>query len=42
LSEWAVRRRLQEVPGVTILDRHDVTSLLTSRDGLRVTGTMLR
>jgi 2-polyprenyl-6-methoxyphenol hydroxylase-like FAD-dependent oxidoreductase len=42
LFEWAVRRRLREVPGVTILDRHDVTSLLTSRDGRQVTGTTLR
>ncbi|MDT7717973.1 MAG: hypothetical protein QOH09_3965 [Pseudonocardiales bacterium] len=42
LFEWAVRRRLLEVPGVTILDRHDVTSLLTSRDGRQVTGTTLR
>ncbi|MGH3686292.1 MAG: FAD-dependent oxidoreductase [Pseudonocardiaceae bacterium] len=42
LVEWAVRRRLREVPGVTILDRHDVTSLLTSRNGRQVTGTALR
>lgn len=42
LFEWAVRRRLRELPGVTILDRHDVTSLLTSRDGRQVTGTTLR
>ena len=42
LFEWAVRRRLQEQPGVTILDRHDVTSLLTSRDGRWVIGTTLR
>jgi 2-polyprenyl-6-methoxyphenol hydroxylase-like FAD-dependent oxidoreductase len=42
LFEWAVRRRLREVPGVTILDRHDVTSLRTSRDGRQVTGTTLR
>ncbi|MFN2495721.1 MAG: NAD(P)/FAD-dependent oxidoreductase [Pseudonocardiaceae bacterium] len=42
LYEWAVRRRLRELPGVTILDRHDVTSLLTSRDGRQVIGTTLR
>ena len=42
LFEWAVRRRLRELPGVTILDRHDVTSLLTSRDGRQVTGVTLR
>jgi 2-polyprenyl-6-methoxyphenol hydroxylase-like FAD-dependent oxidoreductase len=42
LFEWVVRRRLRELPGVTILDRHDVTSLLTSRDGRQVTGTTLR
>ncbi|MGH3992800.1 MAG: NAD(P)/FAD-dependent oxidoreductase, partial [Pseudonocardiaceae bacterium] len=42
LYEWAVRRRLRAVPGVTILDRHEVTSLLTSRDGGRVTGTAVR
>ncbi|MGH3978118.1 MAG: NAD(P)/FAD-dependent oxidoreductase, partial [Pseudonocardiaceae bacterium] len=42
LFEWAVRRRLRELPGVTILDRHDVTSLLTSHDGRQVTGTTLR
>ncbi|PZS30281.1 MAG: 2-polyprenyl-6-methoxyphenol hydroxylase-like oxidoreductase [Pseudonocardiales bacterium] len=42
LFEWALRRRLREVPGVTILDRHDVTSLLTSRDGRQVIGTTVR
>ncbi len=42
LFEWAVRRRLRELPGVTILDRHDVTSLLASRDGRQVTGVTLR
>lgn len=42
LFEWAVRRRLRELPGVTILDRHDVTSLRTSRDGRQVTGVALR
>jgi len=42
LFEGAVLRRLREVPGVTILDRHDVTSLLTSRDARLVTGIALR
>ncbi|MGH3773068.1 MAG: NAD(P)/FAD-dependent oxidoreductase [Pseudonocardiaceae bacterium] len=42
LFEWAVLRRLRELPGVTILDRHDVTSLLTSPDGRQVTGVTLR
>lgn len=42
LFEWAVRRRLRELPGVMILDRHDVTSLLTSSDGRQVTGVTLR
>lgn len=41
LFEWAVLRRLLELPGVTILDRHDVTSLLISPDGRQVTGTTL-
>ena len=42
LFEWGVRRRLRELPGVTILDRHDVTSLRTSREGRQVTGVTLR
>jgi 2-polyprenyl-6-methoxyphenol hydroxylase-like FAD-dependent oxidoreductase len=42
LFEWAVRRRLREVPGVTIMDRHDMTSLRTSRDGRQVIGATLR
>lgn len=42
LFEWSVRRRLRKLPGVTILDRHDVTALLTSRDGRHVTGITLR
>ncbi|MGH3866918.1 MAG: NAD(P)/FAD-dependent oxidoreductase [Pseudonocardiaceae bacterium] len=40
LFEWAVRRRLRELPGVTILDRHDVDSLRT--EGRSVTGVTLR
>jgi len=42
LYERVARRRLREVPGVTILDRHDVTSLLTSPDGRQVEGVRLR
>ncbi len=42
LLEWAVRRRLREVPGVTILDRYDVAALRLSRDGGQVTGVTLR
>jgi flavin-dependent dehydrogenase len=42
LYEGIVRRRLRELPSVTILDRHDATSLLTSRNGRQVTGVMLR
>jgi flavin-dependent dehydrogenase len=42
LFEWTVRRRLQQLPGVTLLGRHDAASLLTSHDGRQVTGVMLR
>ncbi|MDQ4011254.1 MAG: FAD-dependent monooxygenase [Actinomycetota bacterium] len=42
LFEWAVRRRLRELPGVKILDRHEVTSLVVTRDGRQVTGAALR
>jgi 2-polyprenyl-6-methoxyphenol hydroxylase-like FAD-dependent oxidoreductase len=42
LFEWIVRRRLRELPGLRILDRHEVTSLLTSSDGRQVTGITLR
>lgn len=42
LFEWAVRQRPRELPGVTILDRHDVPSLLVSRDGRQVTGVTVR
>jgi 2-polyprenyl-6-methoxyphenol hydroxylase-like FAD-dependent oxidoreductase len=42
LFEWAVLRRLRELPGVTILERHDVTSLLRSRDGRQAIGITLR
>ncbi|MGH3673947.1 MAG: FAD-dependent oxidoreductase, partial [Pseudonocardiaceae bacterium] len=42
LFEWAVRRRLLQLPGVTVLGRHDAASLLTSHDGRQVSGVMLR
>jgi 2-polyprenyl-6-methoxyphenol hydroxylase-like FAD-dependent oxidoreductase len=42
LFERTIRRRLRELPGVTILDRHDATALLTTRDGHQVTGVTLR
>ncbi|MGH3823153.1 MAG: NAD(P)/FAD-dependent oxidoreductase [Pseudonocardiaceae bacterium] len=42
LFEGVLRNRLSELPGLTILDRHDVTSLLTSPDRRQVTGTVLR
>jgi 2-polyprenyl-6-methoxyphenol hydroxylase-like FAD-dependent oxidoreductase len=41
LLEWDVRRRLRELPGVTIFDRHEVTSLHTTSDGRQVTGVAL-
>ncbi|MGH4023687.1 MAG: NAD(P)/FAD-dependent oxidoreductase [Pseudonocardiaceae bacterium] len=40
LYEWAVRRRLRELPGVRIVDRHDVTALTTQQG--RVTGVLVR
>jgi 2-polyprenyl-6-methoxyphenol hydroxylase-like FAD-dependent oxidoreductase len=42
LFEGMLRRRLRELPGLTILERHDVTSLRTSADRRKVTGTVLR
>jgi 2-polyprenyl-6-methoxyphenol hydroxylase-like FAD-dependent oxidoreductase len=42
LFEGTLRRRLRELPGLTILDRHEVTSLLTSPDRREVTGIVLR
>lgn len=42
LFEGILRRRLRALPGLTILDRHDVTSLLTSPDRRQVTGVALR
>ncbi|HXT43100.1 MAG TPA: FAD-dependent oxidoreductase [Pseudonocardiaceae bacterium] len=42
LFEGVLRRRVRDLPGVTILDGHDVTALLTSPDRRQVTGTVLR
>ncbi|HET9116672.1 MAG TPA: FAD-dependent monooxygenase [Pseudonocardiaceae bacterium] len=42
LFEGVLRRRLRELPGLTILERHDMTSLRTSADRREVTGTVLR
>ncbi len=42
LFEGVLRSRLRELPGLTILDRHDVASLLTAPDRRRVTGVLLR
>lgn len=42
LFESTLRRRVRELPGVTLLERHDVVSLLLSRDARQVTGVMLR
>ncbi len=42
LFEGVLRRRLRELPGLTILDQHDVTSLLTTADRRQVTGVALR
>jgi 2-polyprenyl-6-methoxyphenol hydroxylase-like FAD-dependent oxidoreductase len=42
LFEGMLRRRLRELPGLTILERYDVTSLRTSADRREVTGTVLR
>lgn len=42
LYEWIVRRRLRDLPGVRIVERHDVTSLRTSPDHTEVTGVSVR
>jgi 2-polyprenyl-6-methoxyphenol hydroxylase-like FAD-dependent oxidoreductase len=42
LFEGVLRNLLHELPGVTVLDRHDVTSLITSPDRRQVTGAVLR
>jgi 2-polyprenyl-6-methoxyphenol hydroxylase-like FAD-dependent oxidoreductase len=40
--ETAVRRRLVELPGVTVLERHEVTALGASGDGRVVRGVTVR
>ncbi|MBV8994991.1 MAG: FAD-dependent monooxygenase [Pseudonocardiales bacterium] len=42
LFEGVLRRRVRDLPGVAIVDGHEVTALLTSPDGRQVTGTVLR
>jgi flavin-dependent dehydrogenase len=42
LFETTVRRRLRELPGVTVLERHDVTGLNAARDGRSVGGVTVR
>jgi 2-polyprenyl-6-methoxyphenol hydroxylase-like FAD-dependent oxidoreductase len=42
LFEGVLRRRVRDLPGVTIVDGHEVTALLTSPDRRQVTGTVLR
>ena len=42
LFEGVLHRRVRDLPGVTILDGHDVTALLTSPDRRQVTGMVLR
>ncbi|MCA1821451.1 MAG: FAD-dependent monooxygenase [Pseudonocardia sp.] len=42
LFEGVLRQRVRDLPSVTILDGHDVTSLCTSPDRRQVTGTVLR
>lgn len=42
LVEATVRRRLRELPGVTVLDCHDVAGLIVSRDGRTVRGVVAR
>lgn len=42
LFEGVLRRRVRDLPSVTILDGHDVIALLTSPDCRQVTGMVLR
>ena len=42
LFEGVLRQRVRDLPSVTILGGHDVTSLCTSPDRRQVTGTVLR
>jgi len=39
--EWNVRQRVRAIPNVTILDGHDVVSLMSTRDRDRVTGARI-
>jgi 2-polyprenyl-6-methoxyphenol hydroxylase-like FAD-dependent oxidoreductase len=42
LIEAAVRCRLRDLPGITFLERHEVTGLVASRDGREVRGVEVR
>lgn len=42
LIEWIVRGRVGALPGVRIVDGHDVVGLAASADGARVTGARIR
>jgi 2-polyprenyl-6-methoxyphenol hydroxylase-like FAD-dependent oxidoreductase len=42
LLEFAVRSRVSALPGVTVVDRHDVTGLLTTADRTRITGVRIQ
>ena len=42
LVEASVRSRLRELPGITFLERHEVTGLVASRDGRGVRGVEVR
>ena len=40
--EYHVRRRVQAIPNVTFLERHDILGLQTTEDGRRVTGARVQ
>ncbi|MCZ8521275.1 MULTISPECIES: NAD(P)/FAD-dependent oxidoreductase [Paenibacillus] len=42
LLEWVFRRRVQALPGVSFLTRHEATGLEVSADGRTVTGVRVR
>ena len=42
LLEWAIRRRVLEIPNIEIIAKHRATGLLRASDGDRVTGIRLR
>ncbi|MBI3974706.1 MAG: 2-polyprenyl-6-methoxyphenol hydroxylase-like oxidoreductase [Chloroflexi bacterium] len=42
LFEWGVRRRLAALPNVRLMDGHEATGLLASRDNADVTGVQVR